>query len=101
MDYHLQMPATTWLFVKGTESIWIERPFGRTIIMAGPASLREQHDFETDQELDAFQQDTAERLAAAGWFLWGFDRDRRGGRDRRAVRREMPDRRQPFRAAPQ
>lgn len=88
------MPLASWLFIKNGESIWIERPYGRCIIVAGPGSAREQHDFPNDEALEAFQMEIGEKLTSAGWFLWGFDRDRRSGRDRRRTGRSAPDRRQ-------
>lgn len=92
------MALASWLFVKGNESVWIERPAGRTMIVAGPGTEREEHDFATDEALDAFQVKLAEQLVERGWFLWAFDRDRRTGHERRAVGRGGPDRRQSARA---
>jgi hypothetical protein len=92
------MPIATWLFVKGSESIWIERPFGFSLIVAGPGTSRARHDFANERELDAFQMATAEQLAEGGWFLWAFDRDRRSGRDRRGAERQSPGRRRPLMA---
>jgi hypothetical protein len=83
----------SWLFIRGSESIWIERPFGFTLIIAGPGSRSEQRDFRDDKELDAFQVALAERLAAEGWFLWAHDVDRRSGTDRRGTPRSTSDRR--------
>jgi hypothetical protein len=88
------MPLASWLFLKGTESIWIERPHGRAIIVAGPGPAKEEHNFSTDEALQAFQVTLTETLAGAGWFLWGFDRERRGGPDRRAAGRGGADRRE-------
>jgi hypothetical protein len=81
------------LFIRGSESIWVERPFGRTLIVAGPGSSRRQRDFIDDAALDAFQAGLAERLAAEGWFLWAHERDRRVAIDRRSTPRPLPDRR--------
>lgn len=87
------MPLASWLFIKGAESVWIERPYGRCIIVAGPGRAREQHEFPSEEALQAFQVNIAERLTADGWFLWGYDRERRTGRDRRKADRSSPDRR--------
>jgi hypothetical protein len=87
------MPLASWLFIKDSESIWIERPYGNTIIVAGPGSAREQHDFPDEKALEEFQIAIGERLTERGWFLWGFDRDRRSGRERRTIDRQAPDRR--------
>ena len=96
------MPISSWLFIRGAESIWVERPFGTTLIVAGPDSHRERRDFIDAAALDAFQVALAERLAADGWFLWAHDSDRRRGIDRRSTPRPVPDRRKvlQFRRSP-
>ena len=72
------MPLASWLFVKEAETIWVERPYGMTLIIAGPGrTARQQRDFRDEDELDRFQMDLAQSLAAEGWFLWGVNRDRR------------------------
>jgi hypothetical protein len=85
-------PAS-WLFVKGDQSIWIERPYGCSITVAGPGQTRERHDFPDERALDGYQIQLADRLAATGWLLWGTNRQRRGGPDRRYDGRTTPDRR--------
>ena len=87
------MPLASWLFVKDGQTIWIERPHGCVLIVAGPGSAREEHDFVDEQALDAFQIALGERLTAGGWFLWAFDRERRNARERRTVARATPERR--------
>jgi hypothetical protein len=87
------MPLASWLFVKDGQSIWIERPYGYAMIVAGPGSAREEHDFPNEAAMEAFQVALVERLTEGGWFLWGFDRERRSGRDRRGSDRTGPDRR--------
>ena len=32
------MTPASWLFIKGEQSIWIERPYGCLMIVAGPGS---------------------------------------------------------------
>ena len=59
------------------KSIWIERPHGRTMVVAGPGKYREERDFPDEDALQDYQVDLATRLTDAGWFLWGFDRERR------------------------
>lgn len=72
------MPLASWLFLKEAEAIWVERPYGTTLVVAGPGkTARQQRDFRDEAELDRFQMDLAQRLATDGWFLWGINRDRR------------------------
>jgi hypothetical protein len=88
------MPLASWLFVRGSESIWIERPQGHTMLVAGPGTFREEKDFADEDALQAYQVDLATRLTDAGWFLWGFDRERRqDGSERRQTPRSSKDRR--------
>jgi hypothetical protein len=87
------MPLASWLFVRGAESIWIERPHGHTMLVAGPGTFREEHDFSDEDALQAYQVDLATRLTDAGWFLWGYDRERRARADRRQSPRDAKDRR--------
>jgi hypothetical protein len=71
------MPIASWLFVRGSESIWIERPFGTTLIVAGPAHCRQERTFITEKALQTFQIELAEDLSAKGWFLCALNSDRR------------------------
>jgi hypothetical protein len=86
------MPSS-WLFVRGGESIRIVRPNGCVLIINGPGAAQERHDFGDEDEVQAYQMSIAEELAAVGWLLEGVDRERRSGQDRRGVRRGTPDRR--------
>ena len=92
------MPSSSWLFIREQESIWIERPHGFSVIVAGPGSARAHLVFPNDDALQAYQVATAERLTRAGWFLWGFDEERRKRDERPAApidlnRRSKRDRR--------
>ena len=89
------MPLSSWLFIRNAESIWVERPYGSTLIVAGPGAHREQRDFIDETALNAFQVALAEKLAAEGWFLWDYNRDRRTVADRRRTPRPAADRRRP------
>jgi hypothetical protein len=86
-------PSSSWLFIKDKQSIWVERPHGRLLIVAGPGESHEQRDFISEEALDQFQMMLAERLANDGWFLYGVNRERRLTTDRRQSTRQTPDRR--------
>jgi hypothetical protein len=88
------------LFVKGDQSIWIERPHGCSIVVAGPGPAREQHDFKDEKALESYQIAIADKLAAAGWLLWGVNRQRRTESDRRRAGRPTPERRSSSTSAP-
>ena len=83
----------SWLFVLGEESIWIMHAAARTMFIYGPGALQQCFRFSTDAARDAYQVSMTERLIGDGWVLWGVDRDRRQGSDRRHAGRETPDRR--------
>jgi hypothetical protein len=85
---------SSWLFIKDKQSIWIERPHGRVLVVAGPGPTCEHRDFISEEALEQFQIALAEKLAGEGWFLWGVDRERRQAADRRRLDRGTPDRRQ-------
>src|SRR5919108_1233036 len=93
----LPSPAS-WLFVKGEETIWVLRSPGGHVAVCGPGTAREDYSFESPKGMEAFQVSFAERLIASGWILWGVDRERRSGHDRRSGERDMPDRRASVRA---
>jgi len=82
------------LFVKGEQSIWIERPHGHSMVVAGPGPTRKQHDFADEEALQSYQMELADRLASAGWLLWGVNSQRRISGERRGAARQSPDRRQ-------
>jgi hypothetical protein len=89
----LRVTPSSWLFIKGEQSIFIERPYGCSMVVAGPGPSRRQHDFPDEQALQGYQIEIADRLASAGWLLWGVNRQRRSGPDRRAATRTTSDRR--------
>jgi hypothetical protein len=60
---HQAMAFSSWLFIRDPEGIWIERPYGYSIIVAGPGSARAHLVFTDEAALQGFQVATAERLA--------------------------------------
>ena len=87
------MPLASWLFLRGNESIWVERPHHHTMLVAGPGAEREERTFISEEAVQEYQVTLATRLSDEGWFLWGFDRERRQAPDRRSVGRSTGDRR--------
>ena len=71
------MPIASWLFIRGSESIWVERLSGNTLIIAGPGHRRQQRRFFTEEQLQRFQMRLADKLAGQRWFLWAYNGDRR------------------------
>ena len=67
------------------------------MIVAGPGPLRERHDFPDEAALEQYQMAIADKLATAGWLLWGVNRERRRGSERRTAMRATPERRVPAR----
>jgi hypothetical protein len=88
------MRVSSWLFIRGQESIWLERPPSFSMIIVGPGPARAHVFFLDEAAVQAYQVATAERLTRAGWFLWGFDRDRRTEDQGQRGTRTAPDRRQ-------
>ncbi len=87
--------AASWLFIKGPDTIWLLRSEPDHLAVCGPGPCREHFRFEDDSAMEAFQVSFAERLIAGGWILWGIDRERRSGHDRRGASRHASDRRAP------
>ena len=93
LSYTRTVTPASWLFVKGDQSIWIERPHGCSMVVAGPGAVREQHDFPDEAALQGYQMAIADKLATAGWLLWGVNRQRRAQAERRRMTRPASDRR--------
>ena len=82
--------GVVWLFVRGEDSIWIERVGRSGLLMCGPSVHRSHKDFREDGELRRFLEDAEQRLLASGWTL-----QRLGlGEDRRLVKAASPPRRE-------
>ena len=88
------MPVASWLFLRGTESIWVERPHGFLMVVAGPGAHCERREFDDEEAVQEFQLALAGRLTRGGWFLAAFDYDRRLAKDRRSAARNTSDRRE-------
>ena len=88
------MPLSSWLFLRGSDSIWVERPHGFTMLVAGPGRVRDAREFPDEAALQEYQARLASDLTDAGWFLWDCDRERRLRADRRQSARSTTERRQ-------
>jgi hypothetical protein len=91
------MLLSSWLFIREQES----GPTASPSSSPAPGSRRAHLFFPNDDALEAFQVATAERLTRAGWFLWGFDEERRKRDERPAAhinfnRKSKRDRRTTF-----
>jgi hypothetical protein len=74
-----------WLFVRGSESIWLQRSMDDDlrVVLHGPLAHRREFAFHGELELLDFLNDVERRLVASGWSLQRFDQ----GRDRRVIQR--------------
>lgn len=77
-----------WLFLRGTESIRVERDeAGPTLLVAGPGTERQHRVFRDHIELAVFEMEMERRLRSAGWELERFETERRRkSRSNRGVR---------------
>jgi hypothetical protein len=90
-----EIPRASWLFVRNDESIWIERPDGFSMDVAGPGAARAHLDFPNESAVRAFRAATEDRLTRGGWFQSEFDHDRRTRSERRRGPRATANRRLP------
>jgi hypothetical protein len=71
----------TWLFVRDSESIWLQRPADGALRVAlhGPLTHRSEFSFPGELELLDFISDVERRLLEKGWTLQrpGQPQDRR------------------------
>ena len=65
------MHPSSWLFVRGPESIRIIRASSGALIVSGPGHSQARRTFQDEPAMQAHQVDLAERLSAAGWLLYG------------------------------
>jgi hypothetical protein len=61
----------TWLFVRNSESIWLQRPADGALRVAlhGPLTHRREFNFHGELELLDFISDVERRLVEKGWTL--------------------------------
>lgn len=87
---------TTWLFVRGGESVRVIRaatPEGRSrLLVYGPGNTQATHEFQDMVTCTEHESDIERELVAAGFTLEQFT-DRRSGVDRRATPRGVERRR--------
>ena len=87
------MNASSWLFVKGDESIRIACPSPTVLSVSGPGTTRARYTFDGVDAVQAYQIELAEEFSSGGWVLIGENYDRRSGGERRSLRRSGEDRR--------
>jgi hypothetical protein len=77
----MMLAKGAWLFVRGGESIWIQRSEEGAfdLAMHGPSFTRHHYSFRDGRELNAFLANAEQRLVPAGWTLQRFG----PGEDRR------------------
>jgi hypothetical protein len=87
------MHVSSWLFVKGDQSIRVVCPSPTVLIVSGPGTSRSRYPFDDEAAVQAYQIELAEQFSSGGWVLIGEDYDRRSGHERRVARRGAADRR--------
>jgi hypothetical protein len=70
-------PVYTWIFVRETEILTIERLTPLRVAVSSPADGRRVHEFETPVTLLEFQLGLQSELVGAGWSLDSFQPERR------------------------
>jgi hypothetical protein len=84
--------ASSWLFTRNHESVFISRAGRHAVVVAGPGQTRQQFEFDSETAVERYQRQVAEQMAEGGWILFGVDRQRRGA-ERTGAERRGPDRR--------
>lgn len=85
----------SWLYTRGAESVFVFETAPLQLAVHGPGRERRVSTFAAPHDLFEFNQQYANRLAAAGFQFKGFGIERRSGRDRRRAGRGADDRRLP------
>ena len=80
-------PVYTWMFVRGSERLTIERPTILKLVVSMPGGEPRAFDFESTAALMEFQVGFEKHLTATGWSLEAFHPERRSGGDRRGAPR--------------
>jgi len=89
------MDHGVWTFVRGNDRLEITREDlddGVTLVIAGDGTPR-SYFFREPHRLETFQRDMETLLLKTGWTFYGYEPDRRAGRDRRGWPRRSNDRR--------
>lgn len=81
------MTPSSWLFVRGPESIRVVRPTATVLNINGPGRSRAERTFDGEADVQAYQVHLAEEFSAAGFILIGENHERRSGRERRTLTR--------------
>jgi hypothetical protein len=87
-------PPDSWLYLRDRHSVRILSVGANELAIYGPGHRRSVIAFANDSERNAFRQQSAAALLAAGYVLRGFRVERRRGADRRVVPRASDERRQ-------
>jgi hypothetical protein len=85
--------ASSWLFTRKDESVYISRAGQHAVVVAGPGQTRQHFEFDSDTAVERYQRQVAEQMAAGGWILYAVDRDRRGDERSGEAQRRGPNRR--------
>ena len=89
------MTVPTWVFVRGTERLTIQRPTDLELCWSSETGEHRSLTFASLFDLVKFQLDLEDDLLDDGWTLTAFTPERREGpQDRRTMRRAGTDRRQ-------
>lgn len=84
--------ASSWLFTRNDESVYISLAGKHGVVVAGPGQARQQFEFDSEGAVERYQRQVAEQMAAGGWILYATDRQRRS-RERTGDQRVATDRR--------
>jgi hypothetical protein len=69
--------ASSWLFTRNDESVYLSRAGKFTMLVAGPGQRRQQLHFDDEPAVQEYQRQIADQMASSGWILYGVDQERR------------------------